>query len=166
MWSNVTIGFLIILTHEAELARVKCNVTLNVTKKKRDAKLCDIHNRTGEIVRLRNRIHVYTMHEGAMSSIDRRCILRPLSDAAPSVFLSDTQHPAPLTTFAGQGRSRQGNSAGWSTIPCEIGGRFNKHRVVPLVILSRISCGMHRAEVQGSLVAREEIEKLASAPRT
>lgn len=50
-----SIGFSVILTHKAGLAHVKCSVTLNAMKKgmrgvhtSRD----DVHNRTGEIVRL------------------------------------------------------------------------------------------------------------------
>lgn len=105
----------------------------------------------------RSYIHVYVTHEGAMSSIDRRCILRPLSDAAPPYFCP-TRNTRPPDNVCRSRKVMEGNSAGWSTTSCEIGGRFNKHRVVPLVILSRISRGMHRAGTRKSRCARRDRE--------
>jgi len=147
MLNTRSIELLIILTYKVGLAYVKCYITLNPTKKKRRDNATSIIGQVKSFRLLsRSRIHVYMMHEGAMSSIDRRCILRPLSDAATVPYFYPTRNTRPPDNVCRSRKVMEGNSAGWSTTSCEIGGRFNKHRVVPLVILSRISRGMHRAQ--------------------
>lgn len=89
--------------------------------------------------------YVYTRNARGSDVLDRSIddILRPLSDSVPS-FVFPHATLGPLTTFAGQGRSRRKIPRAGQPFSCDIGRRFNKHRVVPLVILSRISREMHQ----------------------
>lgn len=70
-----SIGFSIILTHKAGLAHVKCSVTLNATKKgMRGAHTScdDVHNRTGEIVRLSiEAVYTHTCDARGSDVLDR-----------------------------------------------------------------------------------------------
>lgn len=145
-----SIGFSIILTHiNAGLAHVKCNVTLNATKKKkRRAATTSIIGQVKSFV-YDNRSRVCTCTRWCTRE---RCP-RSIADAFYDLclmrhrpYFCPTRNTRPPDNVCRSRKVTEGNSAGWSTTSCEIGGRFNKHRVVPLVILSRISRGMHRAD--------------------
>lgn len=161
-WAYVQLDFQLSWIHKAGLAHVKCSVTLNATKKgmrgahtSRD----DVHNRTGEIVRLSiEAVYTYTW------CTRERCP-RSIADAFYDLCLTrhrpyfcPTRNTRPPDNVCRSRKVTEGNSTGWSTTSCEIGGRFNKHRVVPLVILSRISRGMHRAGTRKSRCARRDRE--------
>lgn len=98
----------------------------------------------------------------ATSSIDRRCILRYLSDVAP--YFCPARNSRPSTTCAGQGRSRR-------EIPrtdqpfCVRSGEGLISTMSCLLSYCHVFLVGCTEPVQGSL-EREEIEKLASSPRT